>query len=132
MIKKLFATILICFALSVTARAASNPFLGSGFAAVNGTSNSTTFAVGNLYFPGGSFTFFNQGLTATNSPIFYIQASIDNTNFVTVASTFFAVTNSTGFTNGFTTYPSYVATPIYFRVQAVSTNSVSLAGSYNN
>lgn len=107
-------------------RAGSHTFLGTLVTVDNTTSNSVGFAAGSCRLPAGSFLVQNGGLTETNALVVNIQASIDNTNWLTVATYYPAATNAT--TEVYA--PSYSAQTIYLRAQAVTTNSVDVGLSY--
>ena len=117
----LFLLSLLC----LQARAASTIVFGS-MTAVNGTSNTVGFVAGNVSLPGGYFIIQNGGQTTTNELTINIQASLDNTNFVTVQTFSFATTNS----QSGSFFPAYALQPIYFRGQAVATNSVNVGGTF--
>lgn len=116
----------IALAVCFTARADSYTFLGTLITVNNTTSNSAALAAGSFSMPAGAFLIQNAGLTATNALRVNLQVSVDNTNFVTVATYWPAATNAT--TERYS--PSYSAQTIYLRAQAVTTNSVSVGLSY--
>jgi hypothetical protein len=101
--------------------------MGSMVSCPAGTNNSVSAVAGSFLPPGGYFLIQNGGLASTNALVVNIQASIDNTNFVTIAVYTPSKTNAT--TDVFA--PSYSSVPIYFRAQAVTTNTVLLGGSFN-
>jgi hypothetical protein len=116
---------LIFLFAAVSARAGSTTLIGS-LVTVNGTSNSVSVAAGSFALPSGYFFIQNGGLASTQALTVNIQASMDNTNFVTVAVYTPSATNAT--TDRFT--PSYAVQTIYFRAQAVTTNAVGLGGTF--
>jgi hypothetical protein len=116
----------IALAACFLARADSYTFLGTLITVNNTTSNSAALAAGSFSMPSGVFLIQNAGLTATNALRVNIQVSVDNTNFVTVATYWPGATNAT--TERYS--PSYSAQTIYLRAQAVTTNSVSVGLSY--
>lgn len=120
------AVLLAILAVTWASRAGNYTFLGSMVTVNNTTSNSTALAVGTLSVPEGRFLIQNGGLTATNALRVNVQISIDNTNFLTVATYWPSVTNAA--TDVY--MPSYSAQTVYIRAQAVTTNSVQVGTSY--
>lgn len=110
------------------ARASTFTLVGSMATVNNTTSNTAAIAMGTLNYPGGTFYIQNAGLTATGALVINIQASLDNTNFLTIATYHPAATNAT--TELFS--PSYSVQTIYMRAQVITTNSVSVGGIYQN
>lgn len=119
--------LLIAVALfaSVAAYAAPVTLIGSLVNVNNATSNSAPTTI--TYNPALSqFNIQNGGLTATNALVVNIQISIDQTNYVTIATYRPSATNAT--TETF--YPGSTPVTVYMRAQAVTTNSVNLGGTY--
>ena len=112
--------------IAAAAQADSYMFMGSLVTVNNATSNSTALAVGTFSVPQGRFYIQNGGLTATNALRVNVQVSVDNTNFVTVATYWPSVTNAV--TDSFS--PAYSPQTIYLRAQAVTTNSVQVGENY--
>jgi hypothetical protein len=109
------------------ARATLYTLMGSLVTVNNATSNTVSVAVGTFTLPYGTVYIQNGGLTATNALQVNIQASMDNTNFVTVATYWPSRTNAT--TETFV--PSYGVQTIYLRGQVITTNSVQVGGTYS-
>ncbi len=61
---------------------------------VNGTTNSTSTAVGTVTLNYSTLYVQNGGLTTTNAMLVYGQISVDNTNWLTVATYTASVTNA--------------------------------------
>jgi len=116
--------VVLCLAMVMVGRASSYTFLGTLATVNNTTSNSTGLAISTLS-GSGSIYVQNGGLTATNALRVNVQLSVDNTNFVTVATYWPAATNAT--TELY--YPSF-STPLYLRTQAVTTNNVTVGVVY--
>ena len=126
----LFALLLLCL-FQVEA---GQTILIGGTTAVNGTSNSISLNIGNVYPPRGTFGFANGGVITTNVLTINVQLSVDNTNFLTVATYNPTSTNSVGITNTSEAFtPSYSGIPIYLRAQVITTGgtNVSVGGSYS-
>lgn len=120
------AVIAVLIGLAGGVRAGSQTFLGTLITVDNTTSNSTALAAGTFAMPAGYFLIQNAGLTETNALRVNVQVSVDNTNFLTVATYYPAATNAA--TERYS--PSYSAQTIYIRAQAVTTNSVNVGVSY--
>lgn len=120
------AVVAALVAMCLVARGGSQTFLGTLITVDNTTSNSASLAAGSFSMPSGYFLIQNGGLTATNALRVNVQVSVDNTNFLTVATYYPSVTNAA--TDRYS--PAYSAQTIYMRVQAVTTNSVEVGTSY--
>lgn len=131
--KKITALLALLFLACVTCLVyATNYVLIGSMAGVNGTSNSPSILIGQVYPPRGTFYIQNGGIIATNAFLINVQMSIDGTNFFTV-STYYPNTNSVGVTNYTDTFsPAYSGIPIYLRAQAVTVGgtNVLLGGTY--
>jgi hypothetical protein len=125
-IKFLVLATMLLLCIDVT-NAASTQVFGSLITVPAGTTNSPGFQVGTFSLPGGYYLIQNGGLTTTNAVTIYYQVSVDNTNFITYGLSSFTVTNA----GTQTFYQSGALQPIYFRVQAVTTNATtSLGGTF--
>ncbi len=102
------------------ARAAST-LIGT-LPSVNGTTNSPSITNTTVTLQPGSFLISNGGLSNTNALRVNLQVSVDNTNFVNVATYGPSSTNAT--TDAFN--PSYTNQTIYIRAQVVTTNAVNV------
>jgi len=106
---------------------AGSALIFSGLVTVNNTNAySPTGAVGVVAWPAGKFTFVNGGLTSTNACTKKVQISIDSSNFVTLASFQFSVTNAT---NALFIMPSGSST-VWMRIETDTTNNVQTADFY--
>jgi len=126
--KKIFAITLAALLCSV-AYSAPTTLIGS-LISVNGTSNSTVVVLSPQQVSFQVFNFQNGGLTATNAATLYLQIATDTagTNFITVGTYAFATTNA----GTYSTYFASTNLTINMRIQAVTTNAVSLGGTYGN
>ena len=118
--------VLIVIGIVLTVKAATYVIVGSLTTVNNTTNNTASIGVGTFYYPRGTFYITNTGTTSTQALTINIQASIDNSNFVTVATYNPSVTNAVQDT----WQPNYAAQSIYFRAQVITTNSVTLGGVY--
>lgn len=126
LVRALIAVALVTL-IVLASRAANTTLLGS-MASVDGTSNSVATAIGTVAYPRGTFLIQHGGLASTNALLVHVQMSLDNTNFVTVATYGPSATNAT--TETFS--PAYSAATVYMRVQAVTTNAVDVGTTYQN
>ncbi len=117
----------VLFLFALGAMAGNNTLIGS-MQNVNGTANSTGLVAGTVNVPRGTFLISNGGLTQTNALLVNVQYSLDNTNWLTMATYGPSSTNST--TDTF--IPAISPPNIYMRVQVVTTNSVSMGIIYQN
>lgn len=106
-------------------RAGSGTLLAS-LVTLNGTTNTTSFSAGSVTVPAITYQIQNNGLASTNALTGYAQVSVDNTNFLTYDTYHPTLTNAT--VDVF--IPSTAPQTLYFRLQLVSTNSVSVGALY--
>jgi hypothetical protein len=112
--------------LAVAVRAGTYVFLGSPVY-VNGTTNTASMQIATMQPPGGVFYLQNNtNLYATNYIQINVQLSLDNTNFLTVATWFPTSTNPASYVWA----PTYTNQPIYMRAQAITLTNAGLSGTY--
>ena len=109
-------------------KATTYTLVGSMVTVDNTTSNTAAITLGTFAYPRGTFYIQNGGLTATGALVINIQASVDDTNFITIATYRPAATNATTETYS----PAYAAQTIYLRASVVTTNSVQVGGVYQS
>lgn len=125
--KTLAAIAALCGIVSIAALGGDTLLLGT-LVTVNGTTNTSTIAVGGVTYPGGWYTIQHGGITATGALTLTAQMSFDQTNYYSVATWTPAVTNA----GTYTWLPSFGTQAVYMRVQAVTTNEVSLGSTFHN
>jgi hypothetical protein len=125
--KKAIATSVVLLAAVLILRS-SSIFYGSLIQVNNTTSNLTSQTVGSFAIPPGTWNLTHGGLnTGTNALASNLQISIDNTNFITVATLYPTATNA----GTYALQPTYGLQPLYFRVQFVTTSNVYAGGTYS-
>ena len=117
--------------LLATCHGKSSPLtlIGSLVTVNNTTAYSSTNAIQTPQVSLQVFQFSNGGLTATNAAVLYVQISPDTTNWFNVGNPYYFAQTNQG------TYPYYPPATnftVYLRVQATTTNSVGLGGTYGN
>jgi hypothetical protein len=108
--KKLITTLVVVAA--ITASATITKVLNA--VAVNGATNSTSFSAAVGIIPSQSII-----VDTTGAQTNYLQASLDGTNFVTLATN---VVSGSGTTN---LQPSVATQTIYYRVSLLTTNNTT-------
>jgi hypothetical protein len=127
--KKLILPILLVAALCLvwkTAPAAPTLLMGSLVTVNNTTSNSPAVTAFSYNPTLQQFSVTHGALTSTGALTLNIQATVDQTNYVTIGTWTPSYTNATTETFSGSSY----AITNYIRVQAVTTNSVQIGGSY--
>lgn len=129
-----FPAMVICFLLATLgifvgrAIAGPNQLVGTTVS-INGTQNTAASSFGTfLCFPSSSFVITNSGMADTNALTVNAQFSIDNTNWLTIASYTPVLTNATNET----WKPSITPQAGYWRVQIVTTGAldIGIVGNY--
>jgi hypothetical protein len=95
---------------------------------VNGTTNSPSAVACYVSIPPGSYDIQDGGMAATQALVINVQISVDNTNFLTVATWTPPTTNATSWKFN----PSYATQPIYLRSQIVTTGAIPVGVLFNN
>jgi hypothetical protein len=126
-LKALAALAAIAGMLTVAAIGGDTLLLGT-LIPVDGTTNTTAIAAGGVSYPGGWFTIQHGGITATSAVTLTAQMSFDQTNYFNVAVWTPPLTNA----GSYSWLPSFGTQAVYLRVQAVTTNEVSLGGTFHN
>lgn len=121
---KRFLAITAAVALGLTVEfVARSAFIGTfltGLISINGTSNSPPQIVSSVLLQ-KFFAIQNSGLASTNELMVNLQASLDGSNFVTLATYQPAITNATN-----DSFILSASANVYLRAQTVTTNSVGV------
>lgn len=126
--KKLITILFVAALSALSVSAAPTLLLGNLITVNNTTSNSPATTALNWNPTTQQFTISHGALTGTNALTLNIQATTDQTNYITIG------TWKPSFTNATTeTIPANAfSITNYIRVQAVTTNSVTVGGSYGS
>jgi len=104
--------------------------VGNGAVTVNGTNLSGLVAYTTVAPPGGTYTFGWAQLTATNQVAFWVDVTLDGTNFVPVMVYYPRTTNSSTVTVG-GLGGGGTNSAVYFRARTVTTSSTAVSVGYN-